>query len=174
MFGKTREFTIDGGRFNSTGYDYNLHRNDPNVNSTGYNYDWHRNDPNVARCMYTSLCFRKFLHLLTSSFPITAEIFTGSSGHTINDGEFVATGNSRAFANTSNYVINGGTFVAHASIYNQAPINYGIAQGNAPPRPYQGQQGKSETTLFKFLSSSRHRFSGYDSRSSPLGRIHFF
>ena len=86
---------------------------------------------------------------LTSSFPITAEMFANSSGHTINDGKFTATGNSSGFANTSGYVINGGTFVAasstyQASTYHQGSMNYGTPRGNPPQGPYQGQQGKSE------------------------------
>ena len=93
--------------------------------------------------MYTYLCFREPLHLLTSSFPITAEMFTGSSRYTINDGEFTTTGNSSGFANNSDFVINGGNFVAssstsHASMHYQAPMNHGTVQGNAPPRPYNG------------------------------------
>ena len=86
---------------------------------------------------------------LTSHFPITAEMFAKSSGHTISDGGFTATGNASGFANTGDYLINGGTFVAASSTsqaptYHQAYVNYGTSQGNAPSRPYQGQQGKSE------------------------------
>jgi len=132
MFDKTRQFTIDGGTFNSF----------------GNNYDWQRNNPNFGPCMYPSQ-LQKVSAPLTSSILITAEMFANSSGHTINDGKFTATGNSSGFANTSGYVINGGTFVAASSTYqasthHQSSMNYGISQGNAPPRPYHGQQGKSE------------------------------
>ena len=41
IFDKTRKFTIDGGTFNTT----------------GYNYDWTRNDTNFRQCMYTYLSF---------------------------------------------------------------------------------------------------------------------
>ena len=119
-----------------------------------------------------------YIHILTSSFPIIAEMFTNASGHTINDGEFTATGNSSAFAKTSNFVINGGTFVAsssasHSSTHYQASRNYGAAQGNAPPRTYQRQKGKSETALFTFLLNSHHLSLGYDSRSFSMGKIPF-
>ena len=132
MFDKTRQFTIDGGTFNSFGNDY----------------DWQRNNPNFGRCMYLSQ-LQRVSAPLTSSFPITAEMFANSSGHTINDGKFTATGNSSGFANTSGYVINGGTFVAasstyQASTYHQGSVNYGTPRGNPPQGPYQGQQGKSE------------------------------
>jgi hypothetical protein len=137
MFDKSRQFTIGGGKFKTS----------------GNNYDWQRN-PNFGRCMYL-FQLQRVSAPLTSSFPITAEMFANSSGHTINDGEFTATGNSSGFANTSGYVINGGTFVAasssthQASTYHRASVNYGTSQGNAPPRPYQ-QQGKSE----RFCSTS--------------------
>ena len=132
MFDKTRKFTIDGGTFNSFGNDY----------------DWQRNNPNFGRCMYLSQ-IQRVSAPLTASSPTTAEMFANSSGHTINDGKFTATGNSSGFANTSGYVINGGTFVAASSTYQasthyQSPMNYGTSQGNVPPRPYHGQQGKSE------------------------------
>ena len=97
----------------------------------------------------TFLSFRESLNLLISIFPITAEMFANSSGHIIRDGDFTAVEGSRMFANAKDYVIEDGNFVASNSTSQvptpyQAPVNYGTAQGNAPPRSYQGQQGKSE------------------------------
>jgi len=140
-FQKTKGFTIRDGRFKAS------------------NDGWQRGDPNANRCMQTSLNFGDFL--VTLNLPITAEMFTGSSDHTIHGGEFTTTDDSSAFSHTSGYVINGGTFTAtgtsHTPTHYQASVHYGTPQGNVPPRPPQGQQGKCETDLLKFLSSSHRR-----------------
>lgn len=133
--------------------------------------DWQRNGPNVGPSEIYTHSDKHTIRGGEFDAIGNASMFNHASNGVIHGGTFRVSGNASAFVNTRNFEMIGGTFGAsgssasHSSTQYPAPVNYGTAQGYAPQRTSQGQQGY-DSRARPFSESESHGYMGNSTQTS--------